>query len=107
MSITAIAPRRSAAVAESDDAPLSGFRLTRPPLRAANASGRLTPISGHGNLLPLGYGFEAGPAMTAREGNLPADADALPMDGTWRWLGLLSCWLSSALVASVFILALN
>ena len=54
----------------------------------------------------IGFDVTADRGLQSEEA-LPADADALPIDGSWRWLGVLSCWISSALVASLLVLALH
>jgi hypothetical protein len=114
---TAMSERRSTAtaaptVAFADAAAgggraLSGFRLIDPAASSDDAARRpkLRAIAGCG-ILPLPVGLDASAAGEA-EGAFPAVADALPIDGSWRWLGLLSCWLSSALVASVLVVALH
>lgn len=91
---------------------LSGFRIeaVSPSPRLADAARPWRPIAvgGRGDNLPLIVGFVAAPGAASREAaGLPMDADALPIDGTWRWLGMLSCWLSTALVAAAVIMALN
>jgi hypothetical protein len=122
-SLPAFSPRRFTAVAgggvesvpaalrsPEKAAPLSGFRIVeRPPW--GRLSGRPTPlrtIGGHCDILPVAVGFDEAAAVSSQaDALLPSDADALPIDGTWRWLGLLCCWMSSALVASLLILAFH
>jgi hypothetical protein len=90
---------------------ISGFRIevVSPSPRLTDAARPWRPIAvgGRGDNLPLIVGFVAAPGAASREAVMSMDADALPIDGTWRWLGMLSCWLSTALVAAAVIMALN
>ena len=119
MSLTAISPRRTRFALEIDaEPPASGFRIvgavSQPFLRTMPASwtaprpALLQAIGGHRQELPMIIGFDvtADRGLQSEEAS-PADADALPIDGSWRWLGVLSCWISSALVASLLVLALH
>ncbi len=105
----AIAVEAFEAATPDRQASLSGFRLAEPiPAGArANRASRQPELRtvGGGDALPLAIGFEA--VAAPMQILLSADTDALPIDGTWHWLGLLSCWLSASLVASLLILSLR
>lgn len=92
---------RSALAIDDTADRLHGFRIDAlsPAAQPTPPRPRLTAVAAEGDMLPATAAIAVIGAGLARR-DLPAVGDRLPIDGSWVWLGNISCWLSAALVVA-------